>query len=225
MTEVQAAPQPVAVGRTWADILVMAVYGALGIAAVAALVFVVYRIFGEVPLWMITAVLASLIFVPWIIERAKDDARLFMVVDGPMRLTEYRIGRRVPLSIEGTGVGYWSNSGAERVLLTAFDPETGTGVGSPLAEFSQFEQIRQVDTLDRLAEAFRAVLEEDRITMQTVGIEVERKATEVVDWALQVVYGSLVPTEISEALGIESKVEEPDMIVNETVAEMVDDDV
>jgi hypothetical protein len=47
-------------------------------------------------------------------------------------------------------------------------------------------------------------LKESRISAQTVGIEVEKKSIEIVDWALKTIYGSMIPTEVSEAFGVES---------------------
>jgi len=82
-------------GRTWADLVVMMAYGVAIVGGLALIGWFVYRVFGELPIWLIGSIVGSFIFIPWLTERAKADARLFMVVDGPGRLTEYRIGSRV----------------------------------------------------------------------------------------------------------------------------------
>jgi hypothetical protein len=46
---------------------------------------------------------------------------------------------------------------------------------------------------------------ESRVSAQTVGIEVEKQSIEIVDWALKTIYGAIIPTEVSEAFGIEEK--------------------
>ena len=64
-------------------------------------------------------------------------------------------------------------------------------------------------------------MRETRITKQTVGVEVEKKSAEIVDWSLQMIYGAIIPTEISEAFGIEE--ESVDFELDETIEDMVDD--
>lgn len=209
-------------GRTWADLVVMMAYGVAIVGALALIGWFVYRVFGEIPLWLLGSVVGSFIFIPWLTERAKADARLFMVVDGPGRLTEYRIGARVPLQISGRGVDFWSNSGTSRTLLTYFDPVELYGEGSALAEFNQFEQVRDLNTVDLLSSELQKILKETRITKQTVGVEVEKKAAEVVDWSLKLIYGSIIPDEITEALGIEDEIKQ-DLELNETLEEVVED--
>ena len=93
-------------GRTWADLVVMMAYGVAIVGGLVIIGFFVYRVFGELPIWLLGSIVGSFIFIPFLYERAKADARLFMVVDGPGRLTEYRIGARVPLQISGRGVEF-----------------------------------------------------------------------------------------------------------------------
>ena len=208
-------------GRTWADLVVMMAYGVAIVGGLALIGFFVYRVFGEIPLWLLGSIVGSFIFIPWLTERAKADARLFMVVDGPGRLTEYRIGSRVPIKIEGRGVEFWSQSGTSRTLLTYFDPVELSGEGSALAEYNQFEQVRDLNTVDILSSELQKHLKETRITKQTVGVEVEKKAAEVVDWSLKMIYGAIIPTEISEAFGIEEK--EVEFELDDTIQDLVDD--
>lgn len=209
------------VGRTWADLALYAFFGALGAGALALLGFGIYRLFGYVPMWTVAAAASSLIFVPWMMERAKDDARLFVVVDGPMRLTEYRVGKRVPVEIEGLGLPFYSSTGVQRLVLTEFNPETLEGSGSELAEFTQFDQVRDLSTVNKLSKALESTLREDRLTMQHVGIEVEKKSREVVDWALRLIYEGTVPTELTDALGIDEP-PEVDMDLNSELDEVLE---
>ena len=46
----------------------------------------------------------------------------------------------------------------------------------------------------------------------------EKQSKKVVDWALRVVYGSAIPHELSEALGIDLN----DVVVDETVEEALE---
>ena len=45
---------------------------------------------------------------------------------------------------------------------------------------------------------------ENKINAQNVGVEVEKESKKVVDWALRLVYGSIIPNEISEIFGTET---------------------
>ena len=36
------------------------------------------------------------------------------------------------------------------------------------------------------------------MSKQMIGIEVEKKSTDIVDWALNVLYGSIIPTELED---------------------------
>ena len=68
-----------------------------------------YFILGEIPTWFFIAILTSFIFIPFLNERARDGADLILVADEPFKLTEYRIGRRVPVEIEGLGFNFNQN--------------------------------------------------------------------------------------------------------------------
>jgi hypothetical protein len=210
------------VGRTWADLVVGSSYVMGGILFIVALLVGAWFLFGSIPQWLFISIGASLAFIPFLVERAKDDARLFMVLDGPARLTEYRIGKRVPLAIDGGSVRFNSKSSVERVLLTEFDADARRGTGTMLANFSQLDQVRDLSTVDRLSKALEGTLREERLTMQHVGIEVERRNREIVDWALRLIYEGTVPTEITEALGID-EVKEPDLDLNDDLEAVLDD--
>ena len=41
------------------------------------------------------SIFGSLAFIPFLMDRAKEGSELFLVTDGPLKLTEYRVGREV----------------------------------------------------------------------------------------------------------------------------------
>lgn len=199
---------PPLTGRTWADVFVNASYIAGGLFFLVVMGIAAYFILGEIPTWFFIAILTSLIFIPFLSERAKDGADLILIADEPFKLTEYRIGRRVGLEIEGNGVQFQSRSGVYRTILTQFDPKTKTGKGSAFAELTPIDQVRDMTTLQRVIKGLEDTLRESRVSSQEVGIAVERQSIEIVDWALKTIYGAIVPTEISEAFGIKETKEE-----------------
>lgn len=215
--ETQAISPPIG-GRTWADVFVNASYIMAGLFFLVLLGIAAYFILGEVPTWFFIAILSSLIFIPFLNERARDGADLILVADQPFKLTEYRVGRRVGLEIEGNGVQFQSKSGIYRTVLTDFDPTTKTGKGSAFAELTQLDQVRDMTTLQRVIQSFEDQLKEQRISSQEVGIAVEKQSIEIVDWALKTIYGAIIPTEVSEAFGIEE--EKKTIEVEEVLDEM-----
>lgn len=190
-------------GRTWADVFVNASYIMGGLFFLVFLGVSAYFLLGEIPTWFFIAILTSAIFIPFLNERARDGADLILVADQPFKLTEYRIGRRVPIEIDGLGVQFQSKSGVYRTVLTDFDPKEKTGKGSAFAELTPIDQVRDMTTLQRIIKSFELSLKEERVSKQEVGIAVEKQSIEIVDWALKTIYGAIIPTEISEAFGIE----------------------
>jgi hypothetical protein len=192
-------------GRTWADVFVNGSYilGAglflVGMGAAA------YFILGEVPTWFFIALASSVIFIPFLQERAKDGTDLILVTDEPFKLTEYRIGRKVGLEIEGNGVQFSSRSGIYRTVLNGLDVEAKKGWGSNFGGFTQIDQVRDMNTLNEVVRTLENTLKDSRISAQTVGIEVEKQSIKIVDWALKTIYGSIIPTEVSEAFGIDEQ--------------------
>ena len=193
------------VGRTWADVLVGSSYVFGGIVFISGVFLVAWWFYGQIPQWLLISIAGSLGFIPFLMERARDGSRLFVVLDGPMQLTEYRVGHRVGLDIEGSPVQFSSRSGVPRSLLLDFNEETRSAKGSLLAESSQLDQIRDLTTVQKLSESLESVLQEDRLTMMHVGIEVEKKNREIVDWALRLIMEGSIPSEITDALGIGAK--------------------
>ena len=195
-------------GRTWADVFVGATYITGGIIFLVLLGGAIYYLLGDLPNWFFLSIIASLLFVPFLIERAKDGSDLFMVADDPFKLTEYRIGKRVGLEIDGVGTRFQSKSGVDRMVLNALDVNTKKAKGSPFGGLTQIDQVRDMNTLTKMTEMLEKTLKESRISAQTVGVEVEKQSIEIVDWALKTIYGAIIPTEVSEAFGIDEK-EEP----------------
>ena len=192
--------------------------GALFIGSMAVLV---YFLSGSIPGWFYIAILTSLVFVPFMMERAKDDSNLILVSDGPHRLTEYRIGNRVGLEIDGNGVIFQSKSGVVRQVLSSLDVENKRATGSEFANATQIDQVRDLTTLQKMVEMLQSTLKESRISAQTVGVEVEKQSIEIVDWALKTIYGAIIPTEISESFGIK---EDPiSLEIDDSIEDMADD--
>lgn len=220
MTEETYSNHGKKVGRTWADLVVGGSYITAGLLFIVGICAVSWWLVGTVPGWVLIAILGSLAFIPFLQERAKEGSQLFVVLDGPMRMTEWRVGKRVPMEIDGAPITFRSKSGVSRSLLVDFDPIKYTAKGSMLAECSQFDQIRDLSTVQRMSQSMQSLLEEDRLTMMHVGIEVEKRNREVVDWALRLIMEGSIPSEITDALGVDG-VEEPKMTYHEDMEEVL----
>lgn len=191
--------------RTWADVFVSATYITTGLIFIVILGVMAYFYFGKIPSWFFISILGSLIFIPFLQERAKDGVDLFLIANEPFKLTEYRIGKNVGLEIEGIGTRFQSETGVSRIILNSLDKETMKAKGSAFGSMTPIDQVRDLQTLDKLTNMLESTLKESRISAQTVGIEVEKQSIEIVDWALRTIYGSIIPTEISESFGIDEK--------------------
>lgn len=194
-----------AMRRTWADVFVSASYITAGAIFLIGSAIFIYFMLGEIPDWFFIAILASTLFIPFLNERAKDGTELFVITDEPFKLTEYRIGKNVGLEIEGIGTRFQSKSGVSRILLNQLDTENMIGKGSAFGSMTPIDQVRDLNTLQKLTDMLESTLKESRISAQTVGVEVEKQSIEIVDWALKTIYGSIIPTEISESFGIKEE--------------------
>lgn len=208
-------------GRTWADVFVGATYITGGIVFLIGLGAVIWWLLGDLPDWFFLSIIASLLFVPFLMERAKEGAELYLVADEPFKLTEYRVGKKVGLEIQGVGVGFQSKSGVRRTVLTDFDENAKKAKGSAFGALTPIDQVRDLSTLQKMTEMLENTLKESRISAQTVGVEVEKQSIEIVDWALKTIYGAIIPTEVSEAFGIAE--EEKHLDVALTEAEILED--
>lgn len=197
--------------RTWADVFVSTTYITAGLVFLGILAIGSYFILGKIPGWFWISIFGSFLFIPFLQERAKDGAELFLVSDEPFKLTEYRIGKNVGLEIDGIGTRFQSESGVSRIILTDLDKETMQGKGSAFGSLTPIDQVRDLTTLSKLTQMLEETLKESRISAQTVGIEVEKQSIEIVDWALKTIYGSIIPTEISESFGLEEESKELDV--------------
>lgn len=208
-------------GRTWADVFVGATYITAGIVFLVGLGAVIWWLLGDLPDWFFLSIIASLLFVPFLMERAKEGTELYLVADEPFKLTEYRIGKKVGLTIEGVGVGFQSKSGVRRTVLTKLDEDSKKAKGSQFGALTPIDQVRDLTTLQKMTEMLENTLKESRISAQTVGVEVEKQSIEIVDWALKTIYGAIIPTEVSEAFGVTE--EEKHLDVSLTEAEILED--
>lgn len=197
--------------RTWADVFVSTTYITAGLVFLGILAIGSYFILGKIPGWFWISIFGSFLFIPFLQERAKDGAELFLISDEPFKLTEYRIGKNVGLEIDGIGTRFQSESGVSRIILTDLDKETMQGKGSAFGSLTPIDQVRDLTTLSKLTQMLEETLKESRISAQTVGIEVEKQSIEIVDWALKTIYGSIIPTEISESFGLEEESKELDV--------------
>ena len=187
--------------RTWADVFVSTTYITGGLIFLVILAVGAYFVFGKIPGWFWISIFGSFLFIPFLQERAKDGAELFLVSPAPFQLTEFRIGKNVCLAIYGIGTRFQSESGVSRIILTELNKETMEGKGSAFGGLTPIDQVRDLNTLQILTEMLENTLKESRISAQTVGVEVEKQSIQIVDWALKTIYGSIIPTEISESFG------------------------
>lgn len=214
------APGSKTTGRTLWDLLAALSWIVLSIVLVGALVWWVYSVVGRMPWWIVVAALSSLAWWPFLTARAREDSRLFLVLDGPLRATEYRIGRKVKTSIEGSPVIVSSKSGAVRAVLTQFDPEERRGVGSPLAEFSQLEMLRQVETLQKATDALVQNIRNQRFSREMVQVGIEDQVRELSGSWMDIALSTLRPVEVEDLVLNGQDVED----VLEAAEELVEDD-
>ena len=204
-TEIESTDYVGAKRRTWADVFVSTTYITTGFIFLIILAVGSYFMLGEIPSWFWISILGSFLFIPFLQERAKDGAELFLIANEPFKLTEFRIGKNVGLEIEGIGTRFQSETGVSRIILNSLDKESMKAKGSAFGSMTPIDQVRDLETLDKLTNMLESTLKESRISAQTVGIEVEKQSIEIVDWALRTIYGSIIPTEISESFGIDEK--------------------
>ena len=206
-------------GRTWADLLTSS-----GGIIFLTLFLIVAVYFGwdyvaSIPMWIYASVLITpILWVPWLNNRAKEDSNLFIVTEGPMQISEYRVGRRVDVEIEGAGIPVTSRSGVPRVILTEFNPNTMRGKGSELAEFTHFEMARDLSTLDRLSKAFSEHLRSERITQELIAVEVEKRVKQLSERWIGIAMATLEPEELENALNLQQFENE----IHTTVDEVLD---
>ena len=193
--------RPKTTGRTWADVFSNSVFLTLGIGLFLLVLFFGRSFVAAIPLWLLFSVAVSFLWTPWLIQRAKEGARLVLVSDGPLSLAEWRMGRNYPLKIEGRPLLFTSPSGSvSRQFLTGFNAEEKTAKGSALAGGTVFDLARDVNAFHNLAEDFSKHLRAERITAETVGVEVEKKISEASSRWLSLLYGSLDLSELESII-------------------------
>ena len=206
------------VGRTIWDVIIASSYIMAGLLFVVGLALILYFALDELPTWFWISIAGSFAFIPFLLDRAKDGSDLILISDDEFKLTEYRVGRKYGLEIEGNGVNFTSKSGVNRLLLTDIDIENKYARGSLFGGYSQIDQVRDINTLTNLSQLLEDNLRETRISAQNVGVEVEKQSKQIVDWALKLVYGSIIPNEISDIFGIDTNEE----FEHQTVEELVE---
>ena len=129
LTIEQTSPQNQKFGRTVPDLLIHSIYFLVGIGFLLAFAFFSYLLLGSIPMWFWISILMSFIFIPFLSERAKEKANLFVVIDEPFKMSEFRIGKKYGLKIQGKGVKYQSHSGIDRMILSDLDLKNKIGKG------------------------------------------------------------------------------------------------
>ena len=190
-------------GRTWVDFLTSTGGLILLVIIMGCLLYFGWDYVELIPMWVWPALfLTPIVWTPFLMSRARDDTQLLIVSDGPQMLTEYRVGKRVQLDIEGAVLPFSSRTGTVRNLLTEFDPSTRKGKGSALAEFNQFEMARDLSTLDRLSKAFSEHLRAERVTQELITVEVQKKVKALSERWLGIAMATLEPEELETALNL-----------------------
>ena len=107
------------------------------------------------------------------------------------------------------------------MIVSDFDPFTGKAVGTQLAGLTQFDQAINLTTFDKLSKEFATHLRSERIIKESIGIEVEKQVSTLSDRWLNILYGSLQPTEVEDALNLNHELNdfEPDMDESEVIVE------
>lgn len=190
--------QPNQYGRTWADVFAQTSYLIAGLVFLVIVGVVIWFVFDRLPQWFFLSILGSMVFIPFLIERAKEKADLVCVMDEPMKFTEYRIGRKYDYELYGNPVHLSSNTGVIRMMLMDFNKESKKAQALPFAELTPLDQMRELNTNLMLSKMFEETLRENRLSKQMVGVEVEKQSSKIVDWALNVLYGSIIPTELED---------------------------
>lgn len=185
-------------GRTWADVFAQTSYLFAGIAFLLIIGVIIWFVFDRLPQWFFLSIIGSFVFIPFLIERAKEKADLICVMDQPMKFTEYRIGRKYDYELYGNPVHLSSNTGVIRMMLMEFNKLTKQARALPFAELTPLDQMRELNTNLHLSHMFEETLRENRLSKQMVGIEVEKQSSKIVDWALNVLYGSIIPNELED---------------------------
>ena len=126
-------------GRTWADVFVSASYITSGLIFLGIMALGTYFYLGSIPDWFFISIFGSLLFIPFLQQRAKEGTELFLIADEPFKLTEYRIGKNVGLEIEGIGTRMQSESGVSRIILNSLDKDTMKAKGSAFGSLTPID--------------------------------------------------------------------------------------
>ncbi len=190
-------------GRTAPDLIVSGFWIIVLIGIGVGVYFTLRNNDIRVPWWAGVALLTSFLWRPFLHKIASMGTILLIVDGGPSRLTEYRVGSRFPLVIDGQPLDFYSESGVRRMFLTALEiGEDGVAyaTGATMDGFTQFDFVRDVSVLRRINEAFMEHLRGERMTKELIGLKVEEQVTEYSETWLRMLYGELDPSDIEKAL-------------------------
>ena len=95
-------------GRTWADVFASTSYIFAATIFLVIVGFIIYFIFDRIPQWFLLSILGSLVFIPFLMDRAKEKADFVVILDKPMKMTEYRVGSKYNYSLIGNNNRYHS---------------------------------------------------------------------------------------------------------------------
>jgi hypothetical protein len=203
------SPAPFAVaqaqyrGRTTPDLVVSAFWILLLIGVSVAAYFGLRSVDIRIPWWVGIALLTSFLWRPFLHKIASMGSMLILVDEGPSRITEYRVGARFPLVIDGQPLDFYSESGVRRIYLTNLEigsDGVAYGSGTTMEGFSQFDFVRDVNVLRRINEAFMQHLRGERMTKELIGLKVEEQVGNYSETWLRMLYGELDPSDIEKAL-------------------------
>lgn len=190
-------------GRTWADVFSSGVV-LLGLAVLLGVGYWVYSTNDiRIPWWAFMAIGTSFLWRPFLRKIASMGTILIMVDGGPNTLTEFRVGARFPMVIDGQPLNFYSESGVRRMYLsdlTIGEDGVAYGTGATMDGFSQFDFVRDVSVLRRINEAFMEHLKGERLTKELVGLKVEEQVSTYSETWLRMLYGELDPSDIEKAL-------------------------
>lgn len=190
-------------GRTLPDLIVSGFWIFVIVGGAIGAYFALRRAEIRVPWWTLVALLTSFLWRPFLHKIASMGSILLLVDGGPSRLTEYRVGSRFPLVIDGQPLDFYSESGVRRIFLTDLevgDDGVAYGSGATMDGFTQFDFVRDVSVLRRINEAFMEHLKGERMTKELIGLKVEEQVTGYSETWLRMLYGELDPSDIEKAL-------------------------
>lgn len=127
----------------------------------------------RLPLYWLLAIPGAFLWMPYFDRVNRMKATRLVVYEGPGRMTLYRVGKRTEgFRIDGEPVTMTSRTGVARMFVTGFDAESKIAVARTVNGTTPLDQLQNADVFGNLAEKHIALLEEDRLTRELVGVKV-----------------------------------------------------